>query len=85
MINVSGVVRNLIAEGDGPDFHILVNGARVFEATPAESGDGTLAETYFDFDTTVEPGQLVDFVLGNGGAGDAAGDESALRAIVRAP
>ncbi len=83
-INVSGVVRNLIAKGDGPDFHILVNGVRVFEAPAAESGDGTLAETYFDFDTRIEPGQRVDFVLGNGGAGDAVGDESALRAIIRA-
>jgi hypothetical protein len=83
LINVSGVVRNLVARGDGPDFHVLVNGARVFEASAAESGDGTLPETYFDFDITVEPGQHVDFVLGNGGAGDAVGDESALRAIIR--
>jgi hypothetical protein len=77
------VIRNLVAGGDGPDFTIFVDGTRAFEAA-GHRADGVLEETYFDFDTVVEAGQLVDFVLGNGGRGDASGDESALRAIIRA-
>ncbi len=84
LVNLSGVIRNLVARGDGPDFRVEVNGAPAFQASAAEGGDGTLPETYFDFDTEVEPGQFIDFVLGNGGRGDADGDESALRAIIRA-
>ena len=74
--------RNLVAEGDGPAFHILVSGVLAFQVSSA--GDATLEECYFDFDTVAEPGQFVDFILGNGGRGDAVGDESVLRAIVRA-
>ena len=84
LINVSGVIRNLVAKGDGPAFSISVNGELAFQASASPSGHGTLEETFFDFDTVVEAGQFVDFVLGNGGGGDAVGDESALRAIVRA-
>jgi hypothetical protein len=83
LINISGSVRNLVETGDGPDFFVFAGGEQVFEAS-SSGGDGTLEETYFDFDRTVGAGQFVDFVLGNGGRGDAAGDESALRAIIRA-
>jgi len=83
-VNVSGVIRNLVASGDGPDFSISVNGERVFQGSAPPADPATLEETYFDFDTVVEAGQFVDFVLGNGGRGDATGDESALRAIIRA-
>jgi hypothetical protein len=82
-VNVSGVIRNLVAEGDGPAFSISVNGEPAFQAA-SPSGHGTLEETFFDFDTVVEAGHFVDFILGNGGGGDAVGDESALRAIIRA-
>jgi hypothetical protein len=84
LINVSGVIRNLVAKGDGPAFSISVNGEPAFQASARPSGRGTLEETFFDFDTVVEAGQFVDFILGNGGRGDAVGDESALRAIIRA-
>jgi hypothetical protein len=83
-VNVSGVIRNLVTRGDGPDFSIAVNGELAFQAVAGPSGHGTLEETYFDFDTVVDAGQFVDFVLGNGGRGDAVGDESALRAVIRA-
>jgi hypothetical protein len=79
IINVNGSIRNFINTGDSIDFAIYVNGVQKFAA----SGSGaTLAETYFEFDTTIGAGQFVDFVVGNGGSGNTSGDESLLRAII---
>jgi hypothetical protein len=77
--NINGSVRNLIANGDGVDFWIYVNGLLQFSA----AGNGaTLPETYFDFDVALSQGSVVDFVLGNHGSGSFAGDESLLRATI---
>lgn len=79
IININGSIRNLINSGDSVDFAIYVNGTQEFSV----SGTGTtLTEQYFDFDKTIVEGDTVDFVLGNGGSGDIAGDESLLRAII---
>lgn len=82
LINVSGVVRNLVEGGDGPDFTVRVGGELVFEASTSRA-DGVLEETYFELDRRIEEGEIVDFVLGNGDRGDAQGDESALRVVIR--
>ena len=54
-----------------------------FEISGAEAGAVTLGETYFDFDRRVDAGQFVDLVIGNGGHGNAEGDESAVRLVIR--
>jgi hypothetical protein len=82
LINISGSVRNLVEVGDGVSFVVYVDGERAFEGG-ADAGRRSLGETYFDFDRTVEAGQFVDLVVGNGGHGDAEGDESAVRFVIR--
>ncbi len=81
LININGSIRNFINSGDSIDFHILVNGVEKFAVT---ASGPKLAETPFDFDTTVNAGDTVDFVLGNSTADDIAGDESILRAYILA-
>ena len=83
LINVAGAVRNLVANGDSIDFHIYVGGRLAFESRGNGNEDGKLPETSFDFDAHVETGEHVDFVVGNGGNGDLAGDETLLRVLIR--
>ena len=79
LVNIEGSIRNFINNSDSVEFFIYVDGMLEFSAAAAGA---TLEETYFDFDSTVSPGQTVDFVLGNGGADNPFGDESILRAII---
>jgi hypothetical protein len=80
LANINGSVRNLIKQvNDSVDFYIYVDG--MLEFTAVASGP-TLPETYFDFDVTLSEGSVVDFVLGNHGAGNLYADETFLRAII---
>jgi len=82
LANISGSIRNLVDNSDSIDFTIYVDGLLAFDAAAAGT---TLAETYFDFDVTLAEGSIVDFVVGNNGAGNLFGDESMLRAIIAVP
>ena len=62
------------------DFHILVNGIEEYSVAGSTSTH-VLPESFFDFQTTVQIGDMVDFVLGNNN-GTPNGDESELRATI---
>ncbi len=83
MINISGAVRNLVEKNDSVDFYIYVGGQLAYQTHGSRDGDGKLPETFFEFDTTAEAGQHVDFVLGNGGNGNLFDDETLLKALIR--
>jgi hypothetical protein len=82
-ININGSIRDLVPNGDSVDFHILVNGIEKY-AVAASASSGILPESFFNFETTVQAGSTVDFVLGNHG-GTLAADESVLRATISVP
>lgn len=81
-IAILGSIRNLIASGDGIDFAIYHNGTQLFSASEV---DNVMAETPFDLNQYVNPGDTIDFVVGNKGSSDASGDEAALRAQIFVP
>jgi len=79
LANVNGSMRNFVDNNDSVDFYIFVDGELEFSA---DGIIGTMPETYFDFDVMLVEGSMVDFVVGNNGAGNLFGDESLLRAII---
>ena len=81
LVNIAGSIRNLVNNSDSVEFFVYVDGVLEFSVDAAGT---TLDETYFDFDSTISPGQSVDFVVGNGGADNPFGDESILKAIISA-
>lgn len=81
-IAILGSIRNLVNSGDGISFAIYYNAIQVFSS--AASGS-VLAETPFDLNQVVSPGDTIDFVIGNNGNSYAAGDEAALRAQILVP
>jgi hypothetical protein len=79
-IDIHGSIRELTAGGfDSVDCHILVDGVeRYFVA--GSPGAGVLPESFFDVETTVQAGSIVDFVVGNNGT--ISGDSAVLRATI---
>jgi len=80
MIAVNGSILKLTANGDGVDFHILVNGVERYSVASSPVTH-LLPESFFDIATVVKKGDTVDFVLGDN-RGHAGGDESILRATI---